>query len=270
MAIGYMTNAFGPLYGTAAGVTCIKESGYYSDIDLEDTLKKISECGCSNIEIFEINLLGYENNIEELTSLCAKYGISILSVYIGCQFIYGDALPDELAKVRKVCGLAKSVNAKYIVFGGGSLRASGIQEDDHKKLAEGVDKAAAICAEFGLNASFHPHLGSLVQTNEQIHKFFSLTDVDFCPDIAHLVAGGSDAMELAKEYHDRISYVHLKDLSDDGEFCPLGTGKIDLKGIIAYLKSVGYKGDWMIEIDGYSGDPVEACKISVDFAKETI
>lgn len=224
MAIGYMTNAFGPIYGNAGGVTNLRDNGYYSDINLEEVIKTISGCGFKKIEIFENNLLGYKNNLQELKDLLNKYDVSIISVYVGCQFIYQDALPDELAKVDDVCAVAKAIGAKHIVFGGGAIRATGIQEDDYHKLAVGVDKAADVCQKYGLSASFHPHLGSLVIDTDQIEKFFSLSKVSFCPDIAHLVAGGSNPLELVKKYYERINLVHLKDISEKGEFYPLGKG----------------------------------------------
>jgi inosose dehydratase len=93
--------------------------------------------------------------------------------------------------------------------------------------------------------------------------------INFCPDIAHLVAGGGDALELVKKYYSRIQYVHLKDLSDDG-FVPLGKGKIDLAAIIDYLKAQGYTGDYLVEIDGYLGDPTEACQISYEYIRDKL
>jgi inosose dehydratase len=55
-------------------------------------------------------------------------------------------------------------------------------------------------------------------------------------------------------------------LSDE-EFVPLGKGSIDLAAIIEYLKIQGYRGDYLVEIDGYSGDPTEACQTSYEFLK---
>ena len=118
--------------------------------------------------------------------------------------------------------------------------------------------------------SYHPHLGSLAEKPEQIHKLFSLTDISFCPDIAHLAAGGGDALELIKQYYDRIRYIHLKDLSDKGEFVPLGKGHIGIDAIVDFLLKKGYKGDWLVEIDGYSGDPDEACATSYTFLKKLL
>ena len=264
--LGYMTNAFAPLVGTGWGVTCMREIGYLTMGDEDMLLGKVAEKGYKYFEIFEGNIVNYESCPEKFEELMKKHGLALLGVYVGCHFIYPDALPDELWKVERVTKLAKRFGAKHIVLGGGSLRASGIQENDFKLMADGIDQAAAVVKKLGLVPSYHPHLGSLAETPEQINKLFALTDVGFCPDIAHLIAGGSDVMELLEKYYDRIPYIHLKDISDDG-FVPLGKGKAPIAEIVTFMKDKGYEGDWLVEIDGYKGDPSEACETSYNFLK---
>jgi len=267
MRLSYMTNAFAPLVGTVAGVTTITENGYLTLADEDVLLAEVAAGGYTHFDIFEGNIARYAEAPEEFKALMAKHGVSLLGVYIGGNFIYPDALPDELAKVDRITALAKSFGASHIILGGGSLRAGGIREEDHALLGAGLDKAAEIVEGHGLVATYHPHLGSLAETPEQIHKLFAASKVGFCPDIAHLAAGGGDALELVKQYRDRVQYVHLKDLSESGEFMPLGKGILPIAEIVTYLKESGYEGDWCVEVDGYSGDPAEACKVSYDFLK---
>ncbi len=268
--LGYMTNAFAPLVGTGGGVTSMKEVGYLTMGPEDELIRRVSENGYKYFEIFEGNILRYENQPERFLAIMDRYNIKLLGVYVGCHFIYPDALPDELAKVERVATLAKRFGAKHIVLGGGSIRAAGIQDSDYKLLANGIDQAAAVVQKHGLIPSYHPHLGSLAEKPEQIHRLFSLTDISFCPDIAHLVAGGGDAFELIKQYYDRICYIHFKDLSDKGEFVPLGKGRIDIGAIVDFLLKKGFDGDWLVEIDGYSGDPDEACATSYMFLKKLL
>ncbi|PLR87128.1 sugar phosphate isomerase/epimerase family protein [Bacillus sp. V33-4] len=264
MNVGYMTNAFGPLVGAGGGVTSVKDVRYVTMGDDEEAIKEITSIGFNQIEIFDGNLSNYANEPEKFTELLEKYKASLLGVYIGANFIYEDALEDELDRIEKVSALASTFGAKHIVLGGGAVRSKGILDSDFTLLAKALDKANDVVKKYGLIASYHPHLGSMVETPEQIHKLFALTDIPFCPDIAHLVAGGGNALELIKQYYERIHYVHLKDLKE-GAFVPLGAGEIDLKSIITFLKEKNFAGDWLVEIDGYSGSPTEACETSYNF-----
>lgn len=269
MKIGYMTNAFGLLVGSGGGVTNMKDIAYVTLVDDETAIRNIAACGFKNIEIFDGNLMRFASEPQRFKDLLGKYQVDLLGVYVGGQFIYPDALPDELFRIEQVANLASRLGAKHLVVGGGSISSSGIREPHYQLLAKALNQVQSIASRCGLIASYHPHLGSMVQHPNEIDKIFALTPINFCPDIAHLVAGGGDALEIVKKYFSRIQYVHLKDLSDQG-FVPLGHGKIDLAAIIDFLKSQGYAGDYLVEIDGYPGDPTEACQISYEFLKEKL
>lgn len=267
MEVGYMTNGFGMLVGTGGGVTNVREAKYLSLIDEKEVLKKISSIGYHYIELFDGNLEKFDDSPEVLEAYLAETNTKILGIYTGANYIYNDAFEDEFYRLKNTIKNMKKFGAKHLVLGGGAIRANGNVEKDYETLAKNLDKIAEFAKENDIIASYHPHLGSAVETPEQIDQLFSLTKISFCPDIAHLVAGGGDALALIKKYRDRIEYVHLKDLKD-AEFVPLGEGDIPLEEIIQYLKKDGYSGDWLVEIDGYSGDSCYACETSYKFLEQ--
>lgn len=266
MRLGYMTNGFGPLVGDGAGVTSVKDIRYLTMGDDEQILKQITDVGYKNIEVLEGNLTKYGNDIAVLKDMLNRYNAEMMSVCVGANFIYKDALEDEMFHMEAVAKLAKEVGVTYICICGGAIRGKGIQEGDYVLLGEGLDEARKVYDAYGLEVSYHPHLGSMAEAPEQIDKLFNATDIDICPDIAHLAAGGGDPLAIVKKYYDRISFMHLKDLDDNG-FAPLGMGHLDIDGVLNFLKDQGYEGDYLVEVDGYSGDPLEACRISFDFLK---
>ena len=147
---------------------------------------------------------------------------------------------------------------------GSDIRGKGVQTGDYALLAKGLKEAEKVFAAHGIEASYHPHLGSMAEKPEQIDQLFSVSDIKICPDLAHLAAGGGDPLEIVKKYYDRISFVHLKDLDENG-FAPLGTGHVDIEGVLRFLKEKGYAGDYLVEADGFAGDPEEACRTSYRF-----
>lgn len=266
MRLGYMTNGFGPLVGEGGGVTSVKDIRYLTMGDDEEILKKITETGFHCIEVLEGNLTKYCSDLSVLKDMLQKYSAEMMSVCVGANFIYQDALEDEMFHMETVAKAAREVGVTYAALCGGAIRGKGIQEDDYRLLGKGLDMAAKVFASYGIEASYHPHLGSMAEGPDQIDKLFSETSIKICPDLAHIAAGGGDPLEVIKKYYDRISFVHLKDLDDNG-FAPLGTGKIDIDGVLNYLKKQNYKGDYLVEVDGYAGDPVYACKTSYEFLK---
>ncbi|WP_059106194.1 sugar phosphate isomerase/epimerase family protein [Shouchella shacheensis] len=266
MKVGYMTNGYGIQVGSNGGVTSVKDSRYETLCHDEEVIKTLASQGYSSIEMFDGNLERFAENPDELQELLADNNVSLLGVYIGANYIYHDALEDELWRIERISELASKFDAKHIVLGGGALRPNGNSEEDYDQLADGLKRAEAVVTKNGMVASYHPHLGSMVESPEQVDKLFARSPISFCPDLAHLAAGGGDPLEMIKKYKDRIKYVHLKDLKD-GAFVPLGKGDLQIEEIIDFLRKEGYTGDWLVEIDGYNGEPKEASLTSYEFLK---
>ena len=121
MKLGYMTNAFGPLVGAGGGVTSVKDIRYLTICDDADTIAKIADVGFHYIEVLEGNLTKYADNMDELKAMLSKNNVEMMSVCVGANFIYKDALEDELAHIEEVARLAKEVGVSYIgICGGGN------------------------------------------------------------------------------------------------------------------------------------------------------
>lgn len=254
MKVGFMTNAWGSIYGGGGGVTSLVDSYYISTGPETITFPAIAKAGFEYVEIFEGNLIAYEDRMGELKDLLAKNSLEMLGVYTGLNFIFEDALAEELAKVQRVLKLSKEIGAKHLCVGGGALRHDGIRENDYAMVASGLDAIQKMAADYGVIASIHPHMGSVVQSPEQLDKVMAMTSIDICPDCGHVLMGGGDPVAVVKKYLDRIRYIHLKD-HKDGATMPPGHGVIDFESIIAMLKGTGRHIDYTVEIDGYPGTP---------------
>lgn len=264
MKLAYQTITWGGVVGHPAGVTSVKDLHYLANGSTEDALRDIAAAGYQGFELFDGNLAAYAGREVDLERLSEELGLKLVAVYSGANFIYEEILEDELYKIRAAAQLAARFGAEHLVVGGGAVRAAGIQEDDYRRLGEGLERVVAIGEEAGLIPSYHPHLGTCVESPAQLAKAFEHTGIAFCPDSAHLEAGGGDSAELIGTYGDRVRYVHLKDLQD-GEFRPLGQGTMDFGRIMGALRDVGYDGWIGIELDAYEGDPKEAAETSKRF-----
>lgn len=92
MRLGYMTNAFGPLVGSGAGVTSVKDIRYVTMCDDLKAMKAIREIGFDHIEVLDGNLTKYSDNIDNLKDMMKSADVKMMSVCIGANFIYKDAL----------------------------------------------------------------------------------------------------------------------------------------------------------------------------------
>ena len=156
------------------------------------------------------------------------------------------------------------------MVGGGAKRFDGLRADDHKRLADGLEKVVAIAAARGLRAHYHPHLTTIVEGPAEVDKIFALTSIDFCPDTAHLAAAGGDVPAMIRKHSARISYVHLKGWRKNPfAFTPLDEGDLDISAIIQALADIGFGGWIAAELDAWP-DAKEGAARSLAFLHKAL
>jgi len=263
MHLGYHSITWGGVVGHAQGVTSVKDLVYLANGSMEQAVRDIGAAGYTGTEMFDGNVAAYADRTDELRRLLDDNGVELVSVYTGANFVYPDLLDDELHRVDRAAALAATFGAERLVVGGGARRAAGTSDQDYERLASSLDRVTDIAESHGLSATYHPHLSTIVETPDELKRLLPNTRIGFCPDTAHLAAGGGDPASLIRTYPDRLRHVHLKDVVlDTLQFVPLGQGDLDFADILAAIEEAGYDSWLIVELDAYDGDPREAAEIS--------
>lgn len=264
----YHANCWGALGGAPVGVTSIKDLYYRTFGDMNRAIADIGAAGYEGIELFDGNLLDYEAKSSELRQRLSDAGLGLVAVYSGANFIFSEILEEELFRIRKGADFAAQLGAKHLVVGGGAKRTTLATEEDYGRLAESLNCVVKIAEERGLAAHYHPHLTTMAETPEQIRRVFALSNIQFCPDTAHLAAAGGKPDELILNHADRISYVHLKDFrSHPFAFLPLGEGELGMEKILRALITINYSGWLLVELDSYD-DPKAGAQKSLRYLNQ--
>ena len=138
---------------------------------------------------------------------------------------------------------------------------------DWKRLLGHLDLLAEHAARRGVRACLHPHVGTMVETADDVGRVLDGSSVPLCLDTGHLLIGGSDPVALAAKATDRIVHAHLKDVDQAwaervqsgratyteavaaGMYRPLGQGDVDIAAIVTTLERAGYDGWYVMEQD---------------------
>ncbi|MUG64481.1 myo-inosose-2 dehydratase [Paenibacillus campinasensis] len=165
-----------------------------------------------------------------------------------------------------------------------------LDEAGWEALAEGLNAAGRIAAEYGMKLAYHHHGGTVVESPEEIDRLMALTDpslVHLLYDTGHAYYGGADPLNLLQKHYDRIAYIHLKDVRDavleearregadfvtcirKGVFTVPGDGCIDFAPIMALLVQREYDGWAMLEgeQDPALHPPYEYARRSLEYLK---
>ena len=162
-------------------------------------------------------------------------------------------------------------------------------------LLANLDRLETIAAEYGVLAVIHPHVGTMVETSDDIEKVLSGSGIGFCLYTGHMFIGGADPVAFARSHADRIKHVHAKDVKFqlankvisgeltyyqaviEGMYVPLGQGDVDIAAIVTALQSAHFAGWYVLEQDHVVADepaegsgPVSDAKASVAYLRSLL
>ena len=232
-----------PLYTAAFGVQAYTFRRSFP-IDVAKTLDTIKMMGFTEIEGSGGNV-----SLEEFKKLCNERGISIPSTGAGY---------DQLVnKTDSVVYRAKTLGAKYVMCAWIPHTTGSFNLENAKKAVADFNAAGKVLKENGLTFCYHihgyefwPHEGGTLL--DYIINNTNPEYVSFEMDVLWTQFGGGDPVALLKKYGNRWKLMHLKDLrkgvkkdltggtSQENDVV-LGTGEIDIPGILREAKKIGIK-----------------------------
>jgi inosose dehydratase len=142
-----------------------------------------------------------------------------------------------------------------------------LDEAGWKRLLSNLDRVARLAIDRGVRAVLHPHVGTMIETGDEVQQVLDGSSISLCLDTGHLLIGGTDPVELARQAPERIAHLHLKDVDStvaakarsgqltyseavkQGMYRPLGQGDVDVPAIVGHVRAHGYSGWYTLEQD---------------------
>ena len=253
-------------------------------------LDEMVEAGYEGVEL---GPWGYfPNTAPELKKELEKRNLKLVAGTVGGNFLDDNSVADMMKTIDEMAPVLKEFpTAKYIVLlppmytdleTGEIAMNPNLSDKEWAKYAGNVQKVADHVARCGLTGTFHPHVDSHVQTEEQIERLLKDTNVLLCFDTGHHVYGGGEPIAFFKKHADRIPYIHIKDcdlavkkkmdeekwsfakaVTEDIMVEP-GKGSIDMAAFHAALVEKNYDGWCVVEQDLF---PVKSFDLPLKLAK---
>ncbi|MCD6475122.1 MAG: sugar phosphate isomerase/epimerase [Anaerolineaceae bacterium] len=130
-----------------------------------------------------------------------------------------------------------------------------------------IELVEKLCEEYDKKVTIHnhgrKHIWGPVYALEHLFKVTS-ANIGLCLDTAWMLDSGGDPLVVAQQFRERLYGVHLKDFVFDRAGKPedviIGTGNLDLTGLLAYLDKTNFDGTLTLEYEGDYNDPIPATK----------
>ncbi len=247
------------------------------DLGKENTFEQtISEMALAGFQGSEVGS-HYPTDPAVLKKALDLRGMTICNQWFS-SFLISRPYEETEAAFIKQCDFLRQVGSRCI---GASEQSHSIQgmldhpiqegkyvmnDEEWDLLTNGLNKLGKIAKDKGMALTFHHHMGTVVQTEEEIDRFMDSVDPDLVYllfDSGHLSFAGIDPEKVLKKYVDRVRHVHLKDLRRSvveqsregkwsflkgvraGTFTVPGDGDVDFAPIFRILEEADYQG-WVV------------------------
>ena len=240
----------------------------------EQCIKQTSLSGYTGSEIGNM----FPKDVTQLKKVLDKEGVQICNAWF--ETFFTTELPEVTYKAFiKHRDFLNQLGAKVIGCSeqGFSVHDVGVSIFDHQPtfnqeewqlVIDGMNHLGKLAKEVGMKLAIHHHIGTAIQSIEDIDYLLSKTseDVYLLLDTGHIVFAEKDknaAFQLFEKHMDRVAHIHLKDIRMEivdevqeeslsflesvkrGVFTVPGDGCIDFEPIFELIDQADYNG-WLV------------------------
>ncbi len=240
-------------------------------IPLETCLSEARGAGFTGIELGN----KFPRQADELRPIMEAHDIALVGGWYSSGLLARSAA-EEIAAMQDHLTLIKAMGCTVFILAETTGAVHGDKTStlsSRPKLTAGgwaafgrqMSEVCAYLRDQGLAPAYHHHMGTVVETAEEIDRFMDSTDdsVGLLLDTGHAAFAGIDPVALAKTYAQRVTHVHCKDLRGavceearnrdvsfldavvDGVFTVPGDGDVDFPPVLAEMARAGYRG-WLV------------------------
>lgn len=217
-----------------------------------------------------------------------KYGLQAIGGFH--PSVMHDPARDPLPEVKMALKAYAACGATVLVLAAvtgrqGYDRPPALDEREWSALLSNLDRIQSAASAAGVTACLHPHLGTQVETPEQVERVVRDSSIGICLDTGHYAVAGGVPADFVQHHADRVAHVHLKDVDVDiahrhrsgklayrdavlaGMYRPLGDGGARIAEVVATLEGGSYSGWFVLEQDTVVSDEAGAKRAFADARK---
>lgn len=232
-------------------------------------MKEMASIGLSATELGPDGFLG--QSPQQARENAAREGLSVVGGFVPLV-LHLPARPRQQSYAKRAISTLSACGAQVLVLGpvlpqDGYDRSGEISEEHWTTFEQNLKRLGGQARAEGLRVALHQHWGMAVERRHHLDRVLSGTEVSLCLDTGHMFLAGIDPVDIARSVPDRVAHVHLKDVDAEwaarvrtgettfrravqtGLFRPLGSGDVDIRGVISALEGAGYQGWYVLEQD---------------------
>ena len=235
---------------------------YFPGSTFTDILDVMRDTGFIGLRLtqFPQILKTYNISARQMHDEASKRGCQVVTISFNGPAQDPARRAEMVANARAAMEFLKELGAKHLVVFSPN-RNAGKAEGAFESMCQSFNEIGRAAGEMGFRAGLHNHIGQMVQTPDELDRCMRLTDPKLfwlSPDTAHLHLAGFGVAKTLARYQDRLMLDDYKDAKrpagqgdrfDRNTIFDLGGGEIDFPACHRVLKSAGYQGWLIVDLD---------------------
>jgi inosose dehydratase len=247
-------------------------------------IEDIASLGFRGIQL-RANAIKEFSSTAELRELLERHQLKMVALSSGGVRIDPAVEAEEIAKHTGNAKFVHDVGGLYLQVTDDRPKGRTITAADYARLGKLITEIGKRTADLGVSLGYHNHMGSLGERPEEVDQIMQAADPRYAKlelDVAHYFQGGGDPAKGIEKYHDRLLFLHIKDVepvpdAPNGKrpfrFVELGRGRVDLPAVFDALRKVNFRGWAIVELDvvpDKARTPKESGAISKKYLEEKL
>jgi inosose dehydratase len=245
-------------------------------------IEEIAAGGFKGIQLRANLIPEYGDKPNALKDILAKHKLTFVAMSSGNVLIDPAREQETIDLHTKHATFVKNAGGLFLQVTDERPKGRDVTPDDFKRMGKLLNEIGKRCTDLGIKLGYHNHMGNLGEKPEEVDGVLAATDpklVTLELDIAHYTQGGGDPVAAAKKYANRLGFLHFKDVvatptdKRPYKFVELGQGRVNIAGVADALKSVGFRGWTIVELDGVpdpAKTPSQCLQISKTYIENTL
>lgn len=245
-------------------------------------IEEIAAGGFKGIQLRANLVPEYGDKPNALKDILAKHKLTFVAMSSGNVLLDPAQEKETLDLHTRHATFVKNAGGMYLQVTDQRPKDRAPNKEDWARMARLLTEIGKRCSDVGVKLGYHNHMGNLGEKPEEVDAILGATDpkvVSFELDIAHYTQGGGDPVAAVKKYANRLGFLHFKDVVQTPndkrpyKFVELGQGKVNITGVADALKTAGFKGWAIVELDGVpdpAKTPSQCLQISKTYIENTL
>lgn len=268
-----------------------------NDLGWTDYLDRIRAAGYRHTELGPYGY--FSTDAKVLSSELASRDLKVVAAAHVHTLADASTWPVLEEKTQAICKLLAEIGGTHFILMDESefypKDCMGVvDEAGWRAVVDQTNRAAAIARSHDLQFSFHPHVGTCVEREDQIERLLADTDPDLvglCLDTGHHAYWKADPIAFYRRHRERINSVHLKNVDgafrervlsegihsdrafEEGIMTDLDRGVVDIAAFVSALRETGYDGPLVVEQDlalNHPDTPETIARRNFDFVSKLL